>query len=350
MDKNIIENVKEYYGKVLNSNKDLKTNACCTSESIPSHLRPLLGQIHSEIKDKFFGCGSPIPTHLKGKTVLDLGCGTGRDTYLMSKLVGEEGKVIGVDMTEEQIVIAKKYQTYHKDIFGHKNSNVEFHLGFIEDLASLNIASNSIDVVISNCVINLSPNKDRVFSEIFRVLKPGGELYFSDIFSTRRIPESLDHDPLLRGECLSGALYIEDFRRLLLKFNVADYRVVSQSPITTFSEDIARKLAGISFNSFTIRAFKLDLEDRCEDYGQVAIYLGTIAETPQAFLLDDHHLFEKNRPVPVCKNTAQMLLETRFGEHFKILGNADTHFGLFDCGPSGGVVSVSEKASSGACC
>ena len=104
----------------------------------------------------------------------------------------------------------------------------------------------------------------------------------------------------------------------------------------------------IEFFSITVRAFKLDLEDRCEDYGQIAVYNGTIKGNENFFILDDHHLFEKNKPMSVCQNTAKMISETRFGEHFKLIGTTETHFGLFDCAPKSN--SKSDDCSKGACC
>jgi SAM-dependent methyltransferase len=335
-----LQTVKDYYGKILKTKKDLKTSACCATDRYPTYLQKYVGEIPQEILEKSYGCGTPIPFLLEGKTVLDLGCGTGRDVFLLSKLVGPKGHVIGVDMTPEQLEVARRCLP---------KNNVSLLEGFMEDLESLGIANNSIDVVVSNCVINLSPNKKRIFSEIFRVLKPGGELYFSDVFSGRRIPKGLAEDPILLGECLGGALYIEDFRRLLAEVGCHDYRVVSNTSITIQNQDIQEKIGMADFYSMTIRAFKLKLEDRCEDYGQIAVYAGTIPESGSAYALDDHHLFEKGRPMPVCRNTAAMLIQTRYAPHFCVEGDLSTHYGLFDCGPKGATVS-GQTASNGGCC
>lgn len=170
-----LEKVKNYYGTILKNTKELKSNACCCAASLPEAYRKIVDEIDSEVRDRFYGCGSPIPPALEDRTVLDLGCGTGRDTYLVSKLVGENGTVIGVDMTEEQLDVAKRHRAAQARRFGLARSNIDFRLGYIEDLSALGITDNSIDVVISNCVLNLSPEKQRVFTEIFRVLKPGGE-------------------------------------------------------------------------------------------------------------------------------------------------------------------------------
>jgi hypothetical protein len=181
-------------------------------------------------------------------------------------------------------------------------------------------------------------------------LKPGGELYFSDVFADRRIPKHLAEDPVLLGECLGGALYIEDFRRLLARVGCHDYRVVSDSKLALTDPAIERKAGTIGFHSLTVRAFKLDLEDRCEDYGQVAYYLGTLPEQPHRFMLDDHHVFETGRPHPVCGNTAAMLGRTRYAPHFNITGDTRVHYGLFDCGPKSAVNVSSGTESGGACC
>lgn len=340
-----LNRVKDYYGKVLQSSKDLQTSACCTADSMPLHAREVLRLIHSDIQDRFYGCGSPIPTVLEGKTVLDLGSGTGRDVFIFSKLVGPKGRVIGVDMTDEQLAVARKYIDHQTKAFGFETPNVEFHKGFIEDLSFL--PDESVDIVTSNCVINLSPDKPRVFREVFRVLKPGGELYFSDVYSDRRIPKSLQEDPVLLGECLSGALYTEDFRRIMADLGCRDIRAVSKSPVTLNPGYVFDRLGMCQFSSITIRAFKLDLEDRCEDYGQVAYYKGTIPGLPHQFVLDDHHTFKTGQPLPVCSNTAAMLAKTRFAPHFQVTGDTSTHFGLFNCAPVGATVNSTTAAS---CC
>ena len=339
-----LEAVKNYYGEVLKSSADLQTSACCVAEAMPAHLSAILRDIHPEVRDRFYGCGSPLPPALEGATVLDLGCGSGRDCYLLSRLVGPQGRVIGIDMTDEQLAVARRHVDYHAQKFGY--ANVEFQHGYIEDLAG--IADASVDLVVSNCVLNLSPDKPRVFAEIFRVLKPGGELYFSDVFADRRIPAPLASDPLLLGECLGGALYVEDFRRLIARAGCQDARVVSSSPLAINNPDVERRIGFVRFHSMTIRAFKLDLEDRCEDFGQVATYLGTVPEHPHAFDLDDHHHLETGRPMLVCGNSADMLGKSRYAPHFRIDGEKITHFGLFDCAPPS--PTPAGTASGGACC
>lgn len=336
------QSVQDYYGKVLQSSADLKTSACCIAEALPPRVREALKNVHEDVIQRFYGCGSPIPEALNGITVLDLGCGSGRDCYVLAQLVGPQGRVIGWDMTAEQLAVARSTQSWHTERFGH--ANTEFVQGFIEDLSA--IADASVDLVVSNCVINLSPDKPRVFREIFRVLKPGGELYFSDVFADRRIPAALAQDPVMLGECLGGALYGEDFRRLMAAVGCADARTVSSRLLAINNPELERRAEGIAFFSRTVRAFKLALEDRCEDFGQVATYRGTLPESPAAFLLDDHHRFIAHKPMLVCGNTADMLQGSRYAAHFTVQGDKSRHYGLFDCVPPPGAA----PAASGSCC
>ncbi len=336
------ESVQDYYGRILQSSTDLKTSACCLTEALPARVLDALKNVHEDVKNRFYGCGSPIPPALAGLKALDLGCGSGRDCYVLAQLVGAEGQVTGLDMTEAQLEVARGTQAWHAERFGY--ANTRFVQGYIEQLDGIDDAS--LDLVVSNCVINLSPDKERVFREIFRVLKPGGELYFADVFSDRRIPAALAADPVMLGECLGGALYEEDFRRLMLRVGCADVRIVTSRPLLINNPELEHHAGNIRFYSRTVRAFKLDLEDRCEDYGQVAIYLGTLPEAPHAFDLDNHHHFVSGKPMLVCGNTADMLGGSRYAAHFRVLGEKAQHFGLFDCAPPGAVVA----ASPGACC
>ena len=353
MNKERLKTVKEYYGEKLQNSKDLKTSACCSTSMLDDYLKPLIKNINEEVLSKFYGCGSPIPLELKEKTVLDLGCGTGKDCYTISQLVGENGKVIGIDITNQQLEIALKHLGYHTKKFGYQKSNIEFKKSLMEDLASTaGIADNSIDVVISNCVINLSSDKEKVFGEIHRVLKPGGELYFSDVFADKRIPQEIQDDKVIVGECLGGALYTEDFRRILLKSGFKDFRITKQEPISLKDKRITMKAGMINFFSLTVRTFKCDFEDKCEDFGHIAYYKGTIPQCPHFFELDQSHIFPRNYPVKICGNTALMLSKTRFKEHFKIVGDFSTHFGLFDCKEkiSSGLTASNNITDEGGCC
>jgi ubiquinone/menaquinone biosynthesis C-methylase UbiE len=331
----ILENVKEYYGKVLHSTGDLQSKACCCSpDAMPKEVRNALKNVADEVVERYYGCGSPLPPLLDGMTILDLGCGSGRDVYVAAQLVGERGHVIGVDMTPEQLAVARKYEEEQRQRFGYAKSNVTFIEGYIEDLAAAGIADNSVDVVISNCVVNLSPDKPRVFSEIWRVLKPGGELYFSDIFADRRIPRELAEDPILRGECEGGAMYTEDFRRLMERTGFLDYCETSVRAVPIDDEELADRIGFVNFTARTIRAFKLDdLEDACEDYGQVAVYDGGVPGFPHFFDLDENCRFFTGKPKLVDGNVASMLTKTRYASAFRVTGDRSVHHGAFGAEP-----------------
>lgn len=347
--------VSDYYAKTLEKTEDLKTNACTTAGRPPEHILKCLENISNEVLSKYYGCGLCIPEGIEGCTVLDLGCGSGRDVYIASQLVGKTGKVIGVDMTQEQIDTAIKAQEYHFKKTGLRN--VSFKKGFIEDLGSLGIPPGSVDVIISNCVINLSPDKRAVLKGAFNLLKPGGEMYFSDVYATRRVPKALREDKVLWGECISGALYWNDFMNLAKHAGFLDPRLVEDSEITIDNPVLEKKCAKIRFFSATYRLWKLsDLESHCEDYGQAVIYNGLIPRCEKSYILDGHHEIETGKVFPVCGNTWKMLHDTRLKKYFQFIGNFDTHFGIYeDCGTLVPFASFNGNAdagkkSGGGCC
>lgn len=274
-------------------------------------------------------------------------------------------QVVGVDMTDEQLEVANRHLDYHSEKVGY--SNVEFKKGYLEDLKDLNLEPGSFDVIISNCVINLCSDKEAVLSECLNLLKPGGELYFSDVYANRRVPKALQEDEVLWGECLSGALYWNDFENMARKVGFTDPRLVEDAPITVSNAEVEKAISesgndALKFYSATYRLWKLDLEPHCEDHGQAVIYKlpaccgGGMDRYPSGWLLDKHHYFEAGKIHPVCGNTYKMLHDTRLKEHFDFIGTFDNHYGIFEgCGStipydteedaSGG-----KGASTGGCC
>jgi SAM-dependent methyltransferase len=282
--------------------------------------------------------------------VLDLGCGSGRDVYALAQLVGPRGEVVGVDMTDEQLAVAEKHRLHHARLFGF--DNVRFVHGYIERLDELGLQPHSFDVIVSNCVVNLSPDKDAVLRGVQGLLKPGGEFYFSDVYADRRVPEAVRNDPVLYGECLGGALYWNDFLRLAQRQGFADPRLVEDRPLAVTDPALAARLGNLRFFSATYRLFKVDaLESACEDYGQAVIYRGTLEQQPHRFVLDKHHDIEAGRVFPVCGNTWRMLRETRFAPHFEFIGDFSRHHGLFaGCGGSLPFDTRGDALSTSACC
>ena len=346
------ENAKEYYGEILSSSSDLKTSACCTIDMIPIRIKDTLPYIMDEIKDKYYGCGSPKPEVLQGAKILDLGCGSGRDVYILSKLAGQEGFVYGIDMTKNQIDVAKKYQNEQTRRFEYKKNNTSFIHDYIENIDK-HFKENSLDIVTSNCVINLLKDKKEILKKVHTLLKEGGEFYFSDVYSNRRLGQELKTNKLLHGECLGGALYVNDFITYAIEAGFVEPRLVSSKEIEILDPNIKELLGNIKFYSLTYRLWKIkNLDSVCEDYGQSIIYKGGIEYCKAEFLLDANHLFEINRPEHVCKNTADMLMKTRYKKYFELQGNSNTHFGEFKACATLASMAKNEEKENGvvACC
>jgi len=229
---NAKEIVKEKYGEIANQSKQQNESSCCGSTGCCSDMDYT---IFSESYDKLegynpeadLGLGCGIPTefaHIKaGDTVIDLGSGAGNDCFVARALVGDAGKVIGVDMTEAMIEKART----NAEKLGYKN--VEFRLGDIEKMP---ITANNADVVISNCVLNLVPDKNKAFSEIFRVLKPGGHLSISDVVLNGNLPEKLRQAAEMYAGCVSGAIQKEDYLQTINNNSLMNIQVQKEKAIT----------------------------------------------------------------------------------------------------------------------
>ncbi len=346
---NIQDNVKAYYGSALQSSGDLKTDACCTPEDAPAWLAPLIANVHPDVSARYYGCGLLAPLALRGARILDLGSGSGRDAYALAQLAGPEGAVVGVDMTPEQLAVARGALDWHADRFGY--ANVAFLEGDIEKLDALDLAPSSFDVIVSNCVINLVADKEAVFRAAWRLLKPGGEFYFADVYADRRLPPTLRDDPAAHGECLAGALYWNDFLTLAKGAGFADPRLVADRPLTINNDALRQKLAPAAFHAATYRLFRIEgLEGACEDYGQAVIYKGGLEHSETVFALDAHHHIERGRVFPVCGNTFRMLRDSRFAPWFDFIGDETTHYGIFPgCGTTSPFGQGDNAPSSGCC-
>ena len=239
-DEAIKKSVRERYGQIARSGKRPKPSAqsCCCGPEQADEMSTKIGYSPKELHelpegaDLGLGCGNPIAlaSLRKGEVVLDLGSGAGIDCFLAAKRVGRTGKVIGVDMTHEML---EKARTNAEK---GKYSNVEFRLGEIENLP---VADNHVDVVISNCVINLAPNKERVFEEAFRVLKPGGRLMVSDIVLLKKLPDSVRKSVAAYTACVSGALLREDYLRAIKSAGFRQVEILDESryPLDLIEDD-----------------------------------------------------------------------------------------------------------------
>jgi arsenite methyltransferase len=247
--------VRENYGKVAQSESGgccCSSSSCCGSGNNPTaeDISIALGYSNEDVTsvpegaNMGLGCGNPqaIASLKPGETVLDLGSGGGFDCFLAAKAVGQSGLVIGVDMTAEMVSKARKNaaQTGFK--------NVEFRLGEIENLP---VADNTADVIISNCVINLSPEKERVFRETFRVLKPGGRLAISDVVATAEMPDQIKQDIALYAGCIAGASLINDLKAVL---NAVGFVNIQISPKDESKEFIRTWALGRQIEDYVVSA------------------------------------------------------------------------------------------------
>ena len=293
--------------------------------TIPDSVREKLFNVSAEIKNYFHEFGAPLPPLLDGCTVLDLGAGSGRDSYLAAQLVGPTGRVIAVEPNAARLAIAEKYLDQEMNQFGYDTPNIEFHVGVPEDLSF--IPDDSVDVVISNVTFNLSPDKDAYIKEVKRVLKDDGEWYFTDVFTDRRIPKELASRLDARALRLGGAMYINDFRRLAQANGFADprYPLTFKTPL---SEEEQAMFPDIAFATITARLMNSDwTEDVCESFGEKVTYKGNLEDYPNEFLFDYNIKFPAGVEVTVCNNVSALAAHSRYKDAFEYEGNRDQHIG-----------------------
>ncbi|KAI3354326.1 hypothetical protein L3Q82_018845, partial [Scortum barcoo] len=307
--------VQKYYGSRLESSCDLQTSASSCSVScrpLPSSVREALSLVHPEVTKKFFGCGLPFPAKFEGCRVLDLGSGSGRDCYAFSKLVGPTGYVTGIDMTEELISVSRQYIDYHQKKFGYEKPNVTFVQGYMEKLGEAGIQSDSVDVAVSNCVICLCPDKRAVLQQAYNVLKEGGELYFSDMYASKVIPDHMKQDPVLWGEGMSGSLFWQDLISLAHSVGFSTPYLVSATNIVVhdselkakagrYQKDVAvevnREMAAVLHSSRFCSDFKIQISDKAESCSE---------STPQYCHLNPFLLADKmGSSVKQCSKTSK---------------------------------------------
>ncbi len=238
--KNIKKVVREGYAKIAKQSSSCcaPVKTCCGSVDPATNISKSIGYTEEELKavpegsNLGLGCGNPIAlaSLKKGEIVLDLGSGAGFDCFLAARRVGKKGKVIGVDMTPE--MLEKARENAEKGNY----ANVEFRLGEIENLP---VVDNSVDVIISNCVINLSPDKSRVFQEAFRVLKPGGRLMVSDLVLVKELPDFIKTSVRAYIGCLSGAIMKDKYTDAIKKAGFKDVKIIEETsyPIELMAND-----------------------------------------------------------------------------------------------------------------
>jgi len=324
--------VRDRYGRAAGKSENA---LCCPIEYDTRYLKV----IPTEVIEKDYGCGDPSRWLKPGETVLDLGSGTGKICFIAAQIVGAEGRVIGVDMTDPMIEVARRNAPVVAERIGF--ANVEFRKGRIQDLAldldaldaelrarpvmGVNdfletealaqrlrherplVADDSVDVVVSNCVLNLvePAAKPQLFREIFRVLRRGGRAVISDIVSDEEVPAHLQRDPELWSGCVSGALTEEGFLRAFADAGFHGLEVLK------FDQKPWQTVEGIEFRSVTVQAFK-GKHGPCMDRNQAVIYKGPFKEV----LDDDGHRLIRGRRMAVCEKTFRLYSQPPYREQF----------------------------------
>ncbi len=327
--------VKERYAAAANAQE---AALCCPVD----YDRRLLEIIPEEVIERDYGCGDPSKHVREGETVLDLGSGTGKICFIAAQVVGPTGKVIGIDMTDDMLEVARRNQPLVAERMGY--DNVEFRKGRIQDLAldlekldrelkdnpitdanaflkadeladelrvkAPLVPTESVDVVVSNCVLNLVDDraKTQLFAEIFRVLKRGGRAVISDIVSDEEVPEDMRRDPTLWSGCISGAFREDAFLRA---FEDAGFYGVE---ILNLDRQPWQTVQGIEFRSMTIQAFKGKQGD-CFERNQAVIYKGPFKKV----LDDDNNALERGRRHAVCDKTYNLYRKPPYSAFFEFI-------------------------------
>lgn len=341
--------------------EERQADLCCPVDYDASLLK-LLPQ---EIIEKDYGCGDPSRYVKEGDVVLDLGAGSGKICYMAAQLVGEQGKVIGVDMNDDMLALARKYQDEMAGKLG--GDRVQFVKGLIQDLKvdlaavdqHLNdnpitdaesllrhqtwqqkqgeqsplIDNNSVDLVVSNCVLNLvhDSDKSQMIDEIFRVVKEGGRVAISDIISDEPVPQHLKDDPSLWSGCISGALYEQEMLDAFVKagFVAVAYDKWESEPWQT--------VEGIEFRSITITATK-PKNEACLDVGQAVIYRGPYSEVYD----DEGHVYPRGQRIAVCARSYDLLTKGVYDSDFIGIQPASLKESVTWCAPAGTIRPASE--------
>ncbi len=307
------QKMREFYGEAA---EKPQADLCCPTK----YDEEAIAHIPQDVLDRFYGCGSPMTSAgiREGETVLDLGSGAGIDVFIAAKFVGPEGRAIGVDMTDQMLAVAEANKARVADELSY--DVVDFRKGFLENIP---VDDRSVDLVTSNCVVNLSPDKPRVFEEIWRVLKDHGRIVISDIVSEEEVPPHLKVNPQLWGECLVGALTQEQF---LSQLERAGFYGLSVMKRTYWKE-----VEGYPFYSVTVQGFKFEKKDGCIFEGHRAVYLGP----GKAFLDEEGHLFPRNEPYEICTDTVAKLSHPPYAGMFAILDPGEDYVSYACCEADG---------------
>ncbi|MSR24694.1 MAG: methyltransferase domain-containing protein [Nitrospiraceae bacterium] len=388
----IAQKVSERYARAAATGEQM----CCPTGYNFNDLKTFIPE---EVLHISYGCGTPagLDTVRAGETVLDIGSGGGIDCFEAARRVGPSGRVIGIDMTDTMLEIARRNAPIVAKNLGHPSSNVEFRKGIADTMP---VNDGSVDLIISNCVINLAPDKRKVFREMFRILKPGGRFTISDIVADQTVPQYLIHDTEKWGDCLSGALTVSDYIGGMVEAGFLGIHQIKTLPW--------QRIDGIQFLSITLTGYKLETvqpngpsrfatllgpfskvtdelgqsyrrgvaqqinnrtarmlsappfqrlfvlsesptilvesdpgwiavlpeQKPCVWKGDFAIFTGPFIEAED----DDHHVFLRGTPLEICSKTLKVIATDHYQPHFAVINRAseDVAGTAVSCAPGGG--------------
>jgi len=292
------EDVRSFYSRAALASQE---SLCCPTQYDSDDL----SHIPQEVREISYGCGSPVnrANIRQGETVVDLGSGGGIDCFIIAKLVGQSGRVIGIDMTDEMLQVAQKNALAVTENLGY--NNVEFKKGYLE---AIPLKDQSVDLVTSNCVINLSTNKKEVFEEINRILKPGGRFVIADIISEREVPEEMRNQREMWGECVSGALTLSQFLSAARPHGFHGFQI---------KKDYLWKIVqGIKFYSYTLSACKSPESKTASFRGDfTATYAG-----PFDSITHSGSNYPVGVPIEIDESLAEIMRTSPYCAHFIVTG------------------------------
>ncbi|KAI3382741.1 hypothetical protein SNEBB_007294 [Seison nebaliae] len=317
--KGIQEDVQKYYGDTLKSSKDLRVVTCELTNKLSKDNVALYKSLHEDVREKNYGCGIVYPQFVDNCKIIDLGSGSGCDCYMLSKMVGENGTILGVDMIPEQISLSKKYIDFHTKLFGFKKPNTNFIQDTIENFVkNKDIGKNFFDVAVSNCVINLVADKKLALQNIFSVLNEGGEFYFSDMYANINLPKF--DNPIMWGEGISGALYWKKFIEIAEEIGFTTPLMMSAAPIPVEDEEFKKILdpIGAKYVAITYRLFKPKKIGTKLEKNKNLKYIGD-----GSLKIDCYNTVKKNQIIKPLPELYEILNGSRYAKFFENSENSE---------------------------